>query len=1796
MKHFNIASKMGLDEDIEEVKSRRAIAKGKFTRKCNTFLAAHHDASPATVLNGIYEEVGAAFKNVERINEEYLELLYKSVGEGKLTEEADVYMSQLETSKLKVKVNLEVSKQAQNQNVQANGVSVGTSNISVKKLDPPSFSGNVREFPNFKEDYTRLVVPTYGKDPYVLRQCLSGDALLSVRGLENDYDAMQERLEQKYGSPRKVVDLIVGDLRALKPVSEGDDKGLIKMIETVERCFLDLKRMGLQAEMSSTNVLGLVERVMPPTQKREWVAVMDEITVKKTGCSVDFEKLLEYLQTQRRRSEYMGSSIRNVSNKSSVNNMSGVEVSDPGLHSMIKDLHINQSNMEKQLLNVTKTLTSLADSNNRWRKGDMSEGHWCWLHETDTHDTPDCYSFKLLNDRDKVEVLRKKRVCYNCMMGQHLARFCTVRDGCTVRTNNKLCGIWHHPLLHKAQIDGSMYHYTNMTSRALNDRSKVMLMVSSVHHKGIPITTLWDSGSDITVITHSMAKRLGIAGRNISIKVTKVGNITENCITKEYTIPLVDQHGKVWHINAYGMDEITSNVWNVDTLELSRILKVQQHLLIRPVGKVDMLIGTDCCELLPKVIKTVGSLQLLENQFGYCVRGRMTWDANHQEYTGSGFTVNHISVDSSTSEISVCEMPDLKMSLDNVFGGNLDLNNETCVCKQDASNTYTIKEKRELDLIEQGLTYDQVNKVWVAKYPWIKNPMDLPNNYAVAVYRMKATEKRLSKLGHEYCELYQGQIDEMINKGVARKLDREEIESHVRPIHYVHHHEVMKPDSSSTPMRIVFDSSSNYHGHQLNSYWAKGPDMLNSMLGVLLRMRQGNFVVVGDISRMYHTIKLDKDDQHTHRFIWRNFNLSKAPEHYVLTTVTFGDRPSGIIATLALRHTAEKHLEGHPEAAQMIIRNTYVDDMVHSVSSKAEAYKIITDAEYILSTAGFRVKHWVVSGSEGDSEGINLLRTQMEKVLGMSWNVEKDEFFYTVRINFSSKYKGVHTEPNLLWSELHYKSPNALTRRMVLSQVASIFDPLGLVQPFILSAKLLMREMIMDSKDKGWDEPIQQRYKVRWMNFFAELYKLEKLKIRRAMKSKDAVGNPTLIIFSDGSKDAYGAVAYVRFMTLSGNFDSFIIMAKNKIAPSKQTSIPRIELCAAVMSCRLRMKIVSELDWKFEKVYHIVDSEIVRAQIQKDSHKFKSFVGTRVAEIQRESDPNDWWWVSSQNNPADMLTRSVSVEDIGSNSVWQNGPEFLRLPMDQWPVKQNHLTDVPDKICHTLICDDSAFPSDRLDQTVPHVNLNVIDLQRFSSYPKLLRVTSRIMAAVKARSLKAIGKDISSCDMIRAEKLWVKEAQIKYLGDWQKRFQRLGPAMNEEGIIFVGSRMKAWLRQNWNNDMYMLLPSNHNFTHLYLSHLHKIDHSGVESTIAKLRRKFWVPGVTRVVKSIKHRCVTCKRLDPQSTGQKMGELVKERLTPSPPFCHTACDIFGPFRIRDTVKRRTFGKAYGIIFNCLSTRSVYVDLIEGYDTQSFLITFRRFVSIRGYPSSMFSDWGPQLVSASNVLKHMFSGLDWHDICKFGKDQGMDWVFTNSADSPWQNGISEALIKSVKRSLKIIIGDSTFTFGELQTVLFEVANILNERPIGLKPGSDVNAGCYLCPNELLLGRASNHSPIGIWAESNTNKRLDFMNHVVNGFWRKWQRDYFPSLIVEQKWHVEKRNMRVGDLVLVQDSNVNRGVWKLAQVSDAQPGRDGLVRDVTIRYKRQMTGAKYEGTDDVLVKRSAHRLVVILPVEDQ
>ena len=238
-----------------------------------------------------------------------------------------------------------------------------------------------------------------------------------------------------------------------------------------------------------------------------------------------------------------------------------------------------------------------------------------------------------------------------------------------------------------------------------------------------------------------------------------------------------------------------------------------------------------------------------------------------------------------------------------------------------------------------------------------------------------------------------------------------------------------------------------------------------------------------------------------------------------------------------------------------------------------------------------------------------------------------------------------------------------------------------------------------------------------------------------------------------------------------------------------------------------------------------------------------------------------------------------------------------------------------------------------------------------------------------------------------------------------------------------------------------------------------------------------------MVKSIKFQCIICKKLDKTLSQQVMGKLPKERLKPAPPWYTTAIDLFGPYTIKDEVKKTTRSKAHGVLFNCLSTRAVHVDLAPDYSADKFLMVFQRVVSIRGYPSKMYSDNGPQLVASSKELSNMMKEWDWDKLKAFGTIEGFELSFT-LANAPWHNGVSEAPIKSIKKALIVSICENILTFSELQTAMFEAANLVNKRPIGRHPTSP-DEGTHICPNDLQLGQCTSRVPSGTFKQS-TNLR--------------------------------------------------------------------------------------------------------------
>ncbi|XP_068739565.1 uncharacterized protein [Montipora capricornis] len=181
---------------------------------------------------------------------------------------------------------------------------------------------------------------------------------------------------------------------------------------------------------------------------------------------------------------------------------------------------------------------------------------------------------------------------------------------------------------------------------------------------------------------------------------------------------------------------------------------------------------------------------------------------------------------------------------------------------------------------------------------------------------------------------------------------------------------------------------------------------------------------------------------------------------------------------------------------------------------------------------------------------------------------------------------------------------------------------------------------------------------------------------------------------------------------------------------------------------------------------------------------------------------------------------------------------------------------------------------------------------------------------------------------------------------------------------------------------------------------------------------------------------------------------------------------------------------------------------------FLQVLRRFLAIRGRPAVILSDNGSQFVDAEKELRQMVSDINEEEVKAFCGGKGMQWRFITPG-APHQNGCAEALVKTCKSALKKAVGSQVLTPSELYTILLEVANLVNQRPIGWIP-NDPDDGSYICPNDILLGCASSEIPQGPFKGTNNPRhRVKFVQKIIDSFWKRWNRDVFPSLVPRKKW---------------------------------------------------------------------------------
>ena len=1327
----------------------------------------------------------------------------------------DRYMSNLEMKSLNEKNEREIQMQKERSKI----------GFQMDKLPLPKFDGNIRSYHRFKGDFHELILPKVSdcEAAFTLRQCLVGDVKEYLSGCEDDVSEMFAKLDRKFGDNGKIMDMIISEIKSFPKIRENDPKAVVIFVNMVERGERDLSKLKLKDVISNPYIVSVIEAKLPKDVSLEWCR-----KVKKPNSDIKldnkFVKLLTFLQTWRDALEYGASNIR-------TNNMEGKRSDEFSRKS--KD-----------------------DSN---RTDDDSVGCWHHAYIMKNHSITNCNIFLSKTNVEKVNTIREKGACWNCLLVGHRGVNCPEKRKCGV--NN--CERFHHPLLHPAHLEGAIFHSSNEHSQNSEVRPCLLLIMKSQaksekHGRVVDVNTLWDSAATISMITNDAARKLGLRGQPVSLTIVKAGGTSERISSFKYTINIYDECGTLIELVAYGIPKISTSIKPIKINSVVELFPGTCNAdVTRPEGEVDLLVGLDYAAFHPQIIQNKDHLVLYRNRFGKCLGGTHPMLVESTERVIESAYVNFLSA-SMLEEFFAVEL---------VEGEKSD---------------YSIKEARELKLISSRLKYN--GEYWKATLPWIRDPKALPNNEFVALSILKSTEKRILK-DQMIADAYKKQMDDMFARGVARKLSDLELNDYNGPIHYITHHEVLKADSASTPLRIVFNTSLSFHGHTLNGYWAKGPDIVNNMFGVFLRFREEKIAFVGDISKMYHAVRmLDPVDQNTHRFLWRDLNLQTKPSTYVVTRISFGDRPAGIIANLALRNTAEFGKQQYPRACETVVRNAYVDDIIDSTKDELSAKRLTAEIQSLLLRGDFKVKGWIFTGCSGGDpvsfvDGMEDLSKEqvsvdgagssstavMQKVLGMNWDYKQDSFFFTVKLNFSAKRRNIRTGPDILREEFPSGVPVMLTKRMILQQVNGFYDIFGLATPFILKAKILLRSLwIGENKGLDWDDVIPNNEYSKWIRFFEELYLMEDLNFPRCMKPENAASEePILVMFSDASEAAYGAVAYVRWKLNDGTYCSRIMASKSKLAPVKRITTVRLELNGAVLAKRLKGCILRESRYKFRRVYFIVDSEIVLGMIQKDSYGFKTYIGVRVAEIQNSTKAENWHWIDGDRNIADWTTRGQHPHVLDTNGLWQNGPLFLRSPENDWPIKQScKLLEIPEMIKSVMVLDVTNEAGSML-----------FDIDRFSKYSRLIRTTCRVLSVFgNCPSIRNISREPETSDYEQAEIFWIKQCQSQFCDrDVQRLFARLSPQKRHDGIWIVGARAEKWVEASYNNEHQILLPFKHRFSRLYAEFVHNITHAGVLSTVSRIRLKFWIVNLQKMVKSIVHHCVPCKI--------KRQEVLKQIMAP-----------------------------------------------------------------------------------------------------------------------------------------------------------------------------------------------------------------------------------------------------------------------------------------------------------------------------
>jgi hypothetical protein len=1683
------------------------------------------------------------------------------------------------------------------------------------KLEMSVFKGDPLEFQQWIVSFEKLI-EELTVDParrlHYLLQYTAGSANTLVSGFtldqsEEGYIAAKQELIKEFGDPYVLARAYLKKIETWKPIAAADASSLKTFSIFLKKCRGSMPSLQHLQQLNTDLYLQKIVLKLPYHVQVSWrkaVAALEE-----KGKSITFHELVNFVERESRIAKhpvFSAETLHEVEGKG--------KFTDDGRFQASVRKGINQKS-KTVLATGTSYSSSESTVTSSASNTQASKGQTCPMCSK-AHDLDKCNSYLNSSLEDRKKFLIQRRLCFACYhptSRNHVARSCRRKRTC------QICSKLHPTGLHglramqqPGQFEQPPVPVTTDQNNNQNGETVVKTVTSCLtetnneqiamsivmvrligdidpSHEVVVYVAL-DSMSSASFITKEVWSLLGAPGEatEITVKTVSDERRQETVVVSGLQIAAMNGNKFMRLPKVYTQETLPIEANEIVTHDMLRRYPHLQHLTKEipewdrtvPIG---LLIGVNCPKALEPIdfITTYGNGPFaLKTALGWCVAGPVY--SKDVDKRNDVLICNRVTVNKHQTTTSETNLRDMMIQMYEV-----DFNEPSskAMCENWPGSSYVSssecqgmsqEDQRFIKLMEREAKI--INGHFQLPIPFRRASVLMPNNRSQAVQRALGLRKRFAadeKYHSDYSQFMKGLID----KGFARKAPSVSTGTDKSVQRwYLPHHGVYHPQKPGK-IRVVFDCSCSYNGVSLNRELLQGPDLTNTLIGILFRFRQEPIAFMADIESMFCQVRIPESQYDFLSFVWwPDGDVSSELTDYQMQVHIFGAVSSPSCANFALKRTAsENEVKFGAEAANTLRCNFYVDDLLKSVESIQKAVQLIVDVRSMCAAGGFRLTKFISNSRQvlesvpineraQNMVNVDLDQTKLpiERALEVHWSVENDSIGF--RIVLKDK---------------------PLTRRGILSTISSIYDPLGLAAPFLLTGKRLLQQLC--NRHIDWDDEINEEDSALWVRWRFQLPLLEQIRVPRCFKPANfgKVISTSLHHFSDASQTGYGQCSYIRFVNESGEVHCSLVMGKSRVCPLKPVTVPRLELTAATISVKVGRMLKTELQYMDVESTYWTDSKAVLGYISNDVRRFHMFVAKRVQLIRENSAVESWNYVTTDNNPADDASRGIRCTDLSVGHRWFKGPDFLWQTVEHWPI-----TEV-DRSLHEndpeVRKQASVYTTNIIKESKSQSSVCVLDrlIQRHSSWYKLRKHVAWIVIVLNNLKSKSQGTEIRVMshwltvdELQRGEECIIKYVQSQAFSEEIKTLKsktgdkhvkksseiyQLSPMLTERGLLCIEGRLSRSSLPSAHKHQ-IILPKKHYIAVLIARHYHELSgHSGKEYVLALLRQKYWIINARCVIRQVQRSCMICRKRSAVPSVQKMADLPSDRVLPdSPPFTYVGVDLFGPFFVklgRNEIKR------YGCIFTCLTIRAVHIEIAHSLDSSSFINALQRFICRRGQPSEIRSDNGTNFVGGERELREAVREWNKPQVQEYLRQKEIKWNF-NPPTASHMGGVWERQIRSVRKILSALTKQQTLNDESLLTLMCTVENIINNRPLTTVPDDPEDLE-PLTPNHLLQLRMGPSLPPGVFAKQDlySRRRWRQVQYLADLFWKRWIKEYLPTLQLRRKWLKRERNVEVGDAVLLVDDDLPRNNWLLGRVISVFPGADGLVRTVEVKTKNNI-----------------------------